>query len=730
MTARPAAGQPFEPDVRIVEAPAAHERRRHTLKGGDTFLVCDHFGDMAAEPGKPEGLYHHDMRHLSHLALRVCGAPALPLSADLRDDNLLLAIDLTNPGITREAAPRLPPDVLHISRTRFLRNGMLFERIALRNFDRTAHDVEVDLAFAADFLDLFEVRGTPRERRGTSRVDRVGTDMVVLAYTGLDDVTRRTRLLFRPAPAILTASLSRHTLRLAGGDTMPIFLTVGCEEDGQSEDWPSAHRLFFTAYRDIGRDRRRTLSRAARVATSSPPLNETFDRALADVAMLTSETPDGPYPYAGIPWFSTVFGRDGIITALEMLWLDPALARGVLMFLARHQATATDPATDAQPGKILHEMRHCEMARLGEVPFGLYYGSVDATPLFVILAGLYWERTGDRAVLDSLWPHILAALNWMKEFGDIDGDGFVEYAGRSDRGLANQGWKDSEDSVFHADGTLARGPIALVEVQAYVFAAQRFAARMARVIGDLALARRLKVEAQALATRFDHAFWCEDIATYALALDGEKQPCKVISSNAGHALFAGIATPARARAVARALFTRDAFSGWGVRTVAASAARYNPLSYHDGSVWPHDNALICLGLARYGLHDEVLRVFTSMMEAATRMEGSRLPELFCGFRRRPGQAPVRYPVACTPQAWAAAAPFAMLQACLGLELDRGRGQIRFNAPRVPAAMGEVVLRGLELGEASVDVLLRRHGRDVAVNVISRTGAVEVVVTLS
>jgi glycogen debranching enzyme len=513
-------------------------------------------------------------------------------------------------------------------------------------------------------------------------------------------------------------------LSLKPGQGARLVLRIACDLWDQDD---TVSRSFYTSLRAARRALRDSSGRAASLDSSNSLFNEMARRSVADLYMLITQTEHGPYPFAGIPWFSTPFGRDGLLTALFTLWIDPTIAQGVLRFLAATQASEVDPERDAEPGKILHEMRDGEMARLSEVPFARYYGSVDATPLFVLVTGEYFKRTGDLETVAALWPHVQAALGWIDTYGDPDGDGFVEYQRKNVNGLVNQGWKDSHDAIFHEDGRMAEGPIALCEVQGYVYAAKQHAAALASALGHSAASTALSQQAAALREKFEAAFWCEDLSTYALALDGAKRPCRVVASNAGHALLTGIAGPRRARRVAETLLGSACFSGWGVRTAGVSAALYNPMSYHNGSVWPHDNALIALGLARYGMKAEVLKIFRGLFEAAGYMDLRRLPELFCGFPWRRLNAPTLYPVACIPQAWASAAVFALVQASLGIGFDPGAGEIRFDRPVLPEFLDELHLRGLRTRHGTADVLLRRYRGDVALNITRRKGNVPIVV---
>jgi len=694
------------------------ERWPRTLKNGDMFGLFDAQGDVRDPELTPGGLFYQDTRHLSGLEFLIDGQRPLFLSSAVENDNVVLVVDLSNPDIYENGKIVLPRESLHIRRSKFLWDGACHERFSIQNFDAHPQRCWLTFVFEADFRDLFEIRGMQRPSRGHSST-AVKDGALSFRYQGLDGIVRRTEISLEPAPERLVEGQALYGLNLKAGEQISIVLSIRCAvAKGVPEPFSQPYRA--------ARRAAQIASRLGGTVTSSNALaNRMLHRAGADLAMLITETPDGPYPYAGTPWFSTPFGRDGIITALQTLWIDPALAKGVLQYLARTQAVTSDPGADAEPGKILHETRACEMANLGEVPFGRYYGSIDSTPLFVLLASRYFQRTGDQATIQALWPNIEAALRWIDRYGDRDGDGFVEYYRESENGLVNQGWKDSHDSVFHADGQLATGPIALCEVQAYVYAAKQGAAMMARVLGDHARADVLTSDAEMLRRNFEDRFWCEDLGVYAIALDGAKKPCRVRSSNAGQVLFCGIASADRAARLAETLMTPEMFSGWGVRTLASDAPRFNPMSYHDGSVWPHDNALIALGLGRYGLKRAAAAIFGGIFDAASHMELMRLPELFCGFPRRRGTAPTLYPVACQPQAWASAAPFALLEACLGIVCDHARREIRFHNPFLPRFLEEIRIRNLGMDGASTDLRVRRSGEGTEVAILAQRGDVSI-----
>ena len=709
-------------DPFYIRTPTSLADDRHlVLKQGETFIVLDRRGDIRPVGLAQDGLYFRGTRFLSRLALRLGPHAPLLLSSSVKHDNALVAVDLTNPDIGGDAIT-IPRGTLHLSRTIALWDGMLHERLRIRNFSAVAIEATIALAFDADYADIFEVRGSERSRRGDVLPPVVDEASVVLAYRGLDGVTRRTRLRVDPPAHAMSARQITLDVALEPHEEATYDISFACEIDDARPE-PVGFAAALAASAGALAARRAT---CCEITTSNTQFNEWLARSLADLSMMTIDSEHGLFPHAGVPWFSTPFGRDSIITALEVLWAAPAFARGVLGYLAASQATEIDDERDAQPGKIVHEARDGEMAALREIPFGLYYGSHDATPLFVVLAAEYHLRTGDRECIERIWPNILAALEWIERYGDLDGDGFVEYQRQSPNGLVQQGWKDSHDSVFHDDGRPAEGAIALCEVQGYVYAAWRGASRLARLMGRSVEAEALASKAAGLRARFDDAFWLGDLATYALALDGAKRPCRVVASNAGHALYSGIASHGRAGDLARTLMSSASYSGWGIRTVSTAAPRYNPMSYHNGSIWPHDNALIAGGFARYDLGEHALTVLDGLFDASASVDVHRLPELFCGFARRDGEHPTLYPVACSPQAWASASAFLLLQAVLGLEINAPQRLVRFTRSRLPAYLEEVRIRNLKIGPVEVDLALDRHEHDVSINVLRRAGHVEIV----
>lgn len=704
-------------------SPLAEDRSR-VLKHGDTFAVLNHAGGI--EPGGlgEEGLYHESTRFLSLLSTELDDRRLFFLGPAYRGDDSEFRANFTNPELDDGGASRLLFGALHVSLRVFLWRRVLYQQVTVKNYAAQPVEASLTFRFAADFADIFEIRGMRRQARGHDMDPRVSHDEVSLAYRGLDGVVRKTMLTFSPAPDRLDGDRAEVRLAIPPSSETSCLITVGCDS-GVEAPRPL---IIEHARAEARAEAERRSAWSCHLQTSNGFVNNWIARATADLDMLTTELPTGPYPYAGLPWFNTPFGRDGIITALETLWLRPELARGVLTYLASTQATETIADRDAEPGKILHETRNGEMASLREMPFGRYYGTADATPLFVLLAGEYYCRTGDLDFARLLWPNVEAALSWVDAYGDCDGDGFVEYQRKAATGLLHHGWRDSDDAVFRATGFPApEGPIALCEAQAYVFAARHAAVRLARALGHPHRAADLARRAEQLRRNFEAAFWCDDLSTYAAALDGDKRQCRAQVSSAGHSLFAGIAAPERAGRLAKTLLSDAFYSGWGIRTLSSAEERYNPMSYHNGSVWPHDSALIAYGLARYGYGELALRILTGLMEASLYFELRRMPELFCGFPRQPDEAPVLYPVACSPQAWAASSTFLLLQATLGLEINALDARIRFSNPQLPPHIGELRIHNLHVGKNTVDLLVTSQEQDVGVDVLRREGPIEVIV---
>jgi len=721
-----------EEDRYTVHAPASvHDGSSRVLKHDETFAVLDRQANIP-KVATSHGLYHRGTRHLSEFGLGINGAPLLLLGSSVSHSNSVLTVDLSNPGLVEGGQVVAHAGELHIQRTCFLWEGARYERLRITNFRSQALSVQLAYSFSADFVDLFEVRGTPREKRGVTQQPRHDEDRVTFIYVGLDQVERRTHVIFDPRPARLGPHSAVFDVHLEPQASREFVTTVVCENDSGEVGEAKVRSLrrpgsFDTAMGALGARAEEFQREACSIRSDNDHLVAWMERSAADLAMMVTRTRHGLYPYAGVPWFSTAFGRDGLIAAYQSCWFHPEIARGVLSFLASYQATHADAERDAEPGKILHELREGEMAALREIPFGRYYGSVDSTPLFVMLARTYFDATHDVDTLAALLPSIRHAINWIERYGDCDGDGFVEYGRRSANGLVQQGWKDSSDSVWHADGSDAPGPIALCEVQGYAYAAYVAGARICGALGHTRDAERLENKAAALRAAFDEAFWCDEIGTYALALDGQKRPCRVRNSNAGHCLWSGIALPHRAAVVAETLLSPTMFSGWGIRTIASCEARYNPMSYHNGSVWPHDNAIIAEGFARYGFKEASARVFEALFDLSKEDDLHRLPELVCGFARDGDRGPVGYPTACAPQAWSAASVFALLRAATGLTLDGAKGSVCFDLPVLPSRVNEVTFDGLRVGNHRATVQLYRAHGDIDVHVLDRGGTAEIAI---
>jgi glycogen debranching enzyme len=703
------------------KSPPGDERNR-VLKYGKMFAVFDRLGNIELVGLGEEGIFFEGTRFLSELALYVGNQRPLLLSSTIREDNSVFIADLTNVDIANAGQVVIPRGTVHVTRSKTLWRGACYEQLKLSSYALAPISIPVVIQFGTDFADLFEVRGTKRARKGQHLEPQVQRDGVTLSYLGLDGVARHTSIRCTPAPDTISSQGCEFNLLLLPKQQIILQIVVSClcrSGPDRADSFATALEATTTEMRTAGS------SGGCYVHSSNEQFNDWLRRSGADIRMMTVGNPETDYPYAGVPWFSTVFGRDGIITALECLWMNPRIAKGVLRFLAATQAKEVRVESEAEPGKILHETRRGEMAALREIPFGRYYGSVDSTPLFITLAGAYYQRTADLEFMQWLWPHIESALQWIECDGDRDQDGFVEYCRRFDQGLVQQGWKDSNDSVFHADGTIAEPPIALCEVQGYVYSAKRSASQLAKALGKHDLAHRLAGEAEILKSQFEESFWLPELETYALALDGRKRPCRVRTSNAGHCLYSGIASPYHASLIAHSLLAPDFFSGWGVRTLASSEARYNPVSYHNGSIWPHDNAMIALGISNYGLRDLAARMLSAMLDASANVELHRLPELLCGLERRTGEGPTLYPVACAPQAWAAGAVFMLLQACLGISIDTPNQRLILEQPCLPPSISQLWVKRLKVGTATVDLSFERRDNGLGVEIMDKRGELEV-----
>ncbi len=704
-------------------APAiAAEAREELLviKDGEVFLCARPDGDIAPARASGEGLYAYDTRHLSELRFEVGGSHPVVLSSAAVEDHAV--VDATNATLRQGPRLLLPQQSLSISRDLMVSSGRLYFAAAVRSFLAQPLTVSLSISLAADFADIFEVRGGPRRAsRGQTLAPKRTDKGLVLAYIGEDRVFRASIVEFDQQPQQLEIVADRALLswevNLDRERQGMLAITVEPSVGGQRRRRRRAQR----ARAELQRSTTQWIAECTAIESDNRLFGRLLSTSITDLRALIVPAAGGHIVSAGIPWYVAPFGRDALITSIESLLLGPRLLRDALTVLARLQASFDDPWRDAEPGKIMHELRVGELAGAGIVPHTPYYGTVDATPLFLIAAAEYWAWTGDLETLRGLRPSLEAALRWIDEFGDIDRDGFVEYSCRSPGGLQNQGWKDSETAIVDADGRLAEGPIALVEVQGYVFAAKQKIAAVFRALGEAETAERLRREAQELAARFEEAFWDPQEGTYALALDGAKRQVRSVTSNPGHCLYCGIVQPRRAAAVAQRLMADDMFSGWGVRTLSRSNPAYNPMSYHNGSVWPHDNALIAAGLKRYGHDDAARRVADALFDVAVGSRDFRLPELYCGFDRSQRPALVSYPVACIPQAWASAAPLLILQTMLGIGADAASESLTITRPELPQWLSQVRLTNLKVGQASVTLDFQRVASTTSFALLEQSG---------
>jgi glycogen debranching enzyme len=672
---------------------------------GRTFMFSDALGDVP--PGSIGGLLHDDTRFLSRWELTVGGKPLSPLKSRTVD-YYSAAFFLTNQDL-----PDLRANTLSVRRFRFVGDG-LHEQLIVFNAAPVPNRVQMRLATGADYADLFEVKSAVRDRTANIDVEHdpveaslhfhyevpgflAETNVEVLRSGVIERVNPSTAAegdITIEAPPTIDGDDLVWDVELPSRSVLIAVLRVTVRVNDTV--LAPMHEGFGEAQEVAEGALSVWLAEIPRFESDSALLKQVFDTSVVDLASLriSGELSGEPYvlPAAGLPWFMTLFGRDTLITAIQSLWVGPELARGALHLLGALQGTKVDDFRDEEPGKILHEVRSGELTVLGEKPHSPYYGTNDATPLYLVLMSEYWRFSGDDDFVRARWPNVLAALEWIDRFGDRDGDGYVEYQTRSSQGLGNQCWKDSWDGVQFSDGQIPYLPIATAEIQGYVYDAKLRIAEMAeRLMADQALAARLRKQADELRDRFNRDFWSQARGGYyVIGLDGDKRPIDSMTSNMGHLLWSGIVPEERAATIADHLMSDDLFSGWGVRTISRADAGYNPIGYHVGTIWPHDNSIVAMGLARYGFRDQANRIALALLEAAA-FSDARLPEAFAGFDRSVGRFPVPYPTACSPQAWATGAPFVFVKVMLGL--DASDGTVRLD-PHVPPELGRVYVHGM------------------------------------
>ena len=706
------------------------------IKEGEPFFLCPPDGQIDLSGSHGFGLYHHDTRFLSGYELRVAGAKPNPLASTAVTGGLAM-LELTAPEIVLGGGRTIAQERLAIRWSRELDGdaARLVDRITCRSYDADAARLPIGLEFAADFQDIFTVRGLLRERAGTLHDPRWETGRLIFRYEGHDGVDRTLTISVQPEPATRDATSCEVWVEVPAHGEAEIEVRLDIDESLKPGATPIERRApkGRGARRQAGHPDSRTedTERSAgdgwpvSVSTDGLSVNAALARSFDDLLTLRGELGGQRYYAAGVPWFSTLFGRDSLIAAYQTLAYDPRIAEETLRLLARRQGEQVDDWRDEQPGKILHELRVGELARLHQIPQTPYFGSIDATPLFLVLLARHASWVGSLDLFHELRPNVERALGWIDHFGVLDDSGFVAYDSTTKHALMNQGWKDSGDAVVTADGEIATPPIALAEVQGYVYAAKREVASLFERDGDGDLADRLRHEADVLRDRFERAFWSEGLGCYALALEANGQRCEVVTSNAGQVLWSGIARSDHAQAVGARLLGQDLFGGWGVRTLSSEAAAFNPIGYHLGTVWPHDNGLIAEGLRRYGRDEEAEKIFVALVEAAMDFPQQRLPECFAGYARAEFGTPVRYPVACHPQAWAAGATPHLLTTSLGLVAEALEGRLRVVRPRLPPFLEQVEVRGLRVGDATVSLAFERSGGRTTATVQDLEGDLDV-----
>ena len=717
--------------VRAQRAPYVPAEAREellVLKDGEVFLCARPDGDIRAARVSGEGLYASDTRFLSEFRLELGATSPVALSYSTERAHSA-TVNATNATLRADAQLSVPQQSLDMQRTLVVA-GRLYHLTELSSFLREPVTLTLSLALAADFADVFEVRGFPRRRaRGHALAPKALDRGLALAYVGEDEGFRETIVEFDPKPDELVLESERASasweLELRPRRTVSLLATVEPSTEGRRQ----RRRALGTSTARLRTADREWREECTRIESDNELFDKLIATSVADLHALLTPVGDGEIVAAGIPWYVAPFGRDSLLTALEALSLNPELARSTLLALAALQAGDDDPWRDAEPGKIPHELRRGELARAGIVPHTPYYGTADATPLFLLLAGSYFRWTQDSQTMKALRPALDAALRWIDDHGDADGDGFIEYERRSKGGLRNHGWKDSHDSVMHADGTLAEGPIALAEVQGYVYLGKLRAADVYEALGASEVAERLRGKAAELRAEFEERFWDPQEESLALALDGEKRPVKSVTSNPAHCLYCDMLDPPKAESVARRLMEPDMFCGWGIRTLSSRSPAYNPMSYHNGSVWPHDNAIAAAGFKRYGFDDAAERIATALFDVASSARDYRLPELYCGFDRDGSGFPVSYPVACIPQAWAAAAPFMVLQAMLGISARAPEGDLKINRPTLPGWLSRLELHDMKVGGSRVSLAFERDGEITGVSLLKREGSIKVNIVL-